>query len=215
MSTTSLSRRLDRLLATPNLADLVRAYFDPAGPFAGHTFDTLGHNPHDRFTEGDLLAVTLLDVTCSPPVIRELLDRPARWTSLLGAVSNTMPLWEMDADTYKAADTLWQELVRLPGIGPTKAGKLLARKRPALIPIFDEVIRMLVSPSERGLWWDLHEALQDAERRARIDELAAGSSPLPTTVRLVDVAVWMRCGNSTNARNARVAAGLPAEPLRR
>lgn len=43
-------------------AALVKAYFDPVGPFAGATFDTLGDNEPDHVGADDLLAVTLLDV---------------------------------------------------------------------------------------------------------------------------------------------------------
>jgi hypothetical protein len=211
----SVARGIDLLLQQTRMTELVAAYFDRSAPFAGHLFDTIGDNRPDQFGEDDLLAVTLLDVSYGPSAVRELLQQGQRWSSLLSEIPSTMTLWEIDRRTYEAADALWRHLVALPGVGPTKAGKLLARKRPALIPIYDDVIAAFLRPGERGLWWDLYDALQDSGRRARIDELANGLMPTPTTLRLIDVAVWMRCGNSVNARHARVAAGCPAQPLTR
>ncbi len=60
-----VGRRIDAALSPP-AADLVAAYFDPYGPFAGETFDTLGDNPPDQITTDDLLALTLLSVVVPP-----------------------------------------------------------------------------------------------------------------------------------------------------
>ncbi len=204
---------IDLLLSEPNLDRLVVAYFDSEGPFAGHTFDTLGENPTGDFTVSDLLAVTLLDVVYSPPAVRELLGHTSFWSPLLAAVPDNLPLWDIADDSYRAADMLWRALMGLPGVGPTKAGKLLARKRPALLPIFDDVIGTFLAPDARGLWWELSKALQDSDRRNGIDSLACAADFPVTTLRALDVAIWMRCSNSMNARSARVMAELPAEPL--
>ena len=209
----AIAAGIDLLLDEPNLDMLVAAYFDDEGPFAGHTFDTLGENPSGEFTVGDLLAVTLLDVVYSPPAVRELLDHPTLWNPLLAAVPDDMAIWDLTDESYRAADRLWRALMGLPGVGPTKAGKLLARKRPALLPIYDDVIGTFLSPGSRGLWWELSEALGDDARRHRIDGLTDALDPRVTTLRALDVAIWMRCGNSMNARAARLVAGLPAEPL--
>lgn len=209
----SLAERIDLLLGEVALGELVAAYFNVDGPFAGHTFDDVGENAPYRITSDDLLAVTLLDIVYDPPAVRALLGDADRWSGLLRAIPGGTPLWEMTDDTYASADALWHELVELPGVGPTKAGKLMARKRPHLIPIYDDVIGTFLIPGEAGLWNDLRSALQSMVRRSRIDALAEGLASTPTTLRILDVAIWMRCGNSTNARAARDAAGLPVEPL--
>jgi len=211
--TAGVAAGIDLLLNEPNLDMLVAAYFETDGPFAGHTFDTLGANPSDEFTVADLLAVTLLDVVYPPAAVRELLDHASLWRPLLAAVPDTLALWEMTDNAYRAADMLWRALMGLPGVGPTKAGKLLARKRPDLVPIYDDVIATFLAPESRGLWWELSEALQDDVRRHRIDALACVVDPRVSTLRALDVAIWMRCGNSTKVRAVRVSAGLPAEPL--
>lgn len=99
-------------------------------------------------------------------------------------------------------------------VGPTKASKLLARKRPALVPIYDSVISQYLRPPPGAFWTSLAQSLADKERRRRIDALAPPDLPSsPTTLRLLDVAVWMRGGGSTNAKAARAWVELPAEPL--
>jgi hypothetical protein len=52
---------------------LVAAFFDPARPFAGATFDTLPDNPPNTFTASDLVAVSLLDVRFEPRAVRQAL----------------------------------------------------------------------------------------------------------------------------------------------
>lgn len=213
MTPMSLGSRIDTLLDEPKIMELATAYFEPDGPFAGHTFDGLGSNSPTEFTPEDLLAVSLLDVTYGPRAVRHILEHPDRWSTLLAAVAPEAVLWEMDEELYGAADCVWRALVKLPGVGPTKAGKLLARKRPSLVPIVDDVIATFLPPGDRGFWWGLQEALVDSARRDRLDALAEDITPAPTTIRLLDVAVWMRCSNSTNARHARQEVGVPPEPL--
>lgn len=211
--TSGVAAGIDLLLGEPQLEKLLASYFAHDGPFAGHTFDSIGENPSDEFTASDLLAVTLLDVVFPAPAVREVLENPSQWRPLLAAVPSTLRLWEMTDPVYRDADSLWRKLTKLPGVGPTKAGKLLARKRPTLIPIYDEVIATFLAPAPGRFWWQLRDALREPARRKRVEELARGLDRGVTTLRALDVAIWMRCGNSMNARAARIDVGLPAEPL--
>jgi hypothetical protein len=206
---------LSRLLEEPKISELARAYFDPAGPFAGSTFDDVGENPPDRITPSDLLAVSLLDVSIPAPAVRTLLEHADTWSGYLSEdrVPSDQPLWEMTDEQYAAADEMWQALVALPGVGPTKAGKLMARKRPHLIPIYDEVVGDFLRPWTDDFWKDLRAALADEELRSRVDTLAEGMESRPSTLRLIDVAIWMRNGESTNAKAVRERLGVPIEPL--
>ena len=55
---------------------------------------------------------------------------------------------------------LWGVLRKIGGLGPTRTSKLIARKRPPLIPIYDSVVRGAVYGSTtRGYWTRLHGAL--------------------------------------------------------
>lgn len=206
---------IDQLLEEPLLADLVAVYFDDAGPFAGHLFDDIGDNPADAFTVSDLLAVSLLDVAFGPAAVRRLMSPDEGWPARLVAVTSTKPLWDVDPAVMSAAGELWEQLVRLPGVGPTKAGKLLARKRPALIPIYDDVVATFLAPPPGLFWVELAEALRNSDRRTALDRLVAPLDSAVTTLRSLDVAVWMRCGRSQNAVDARLQVGLPADPLQR
>lgn len=206
---------LSCLLDDDRTAALVRAYFDPETPFAGYTFDDLGENPSEEITPSDLLAVSLLDVAIPAPSVRALIENPARWSELLRQerIPDDVPLWEMTDQHYDAANQMWRALNELSGVGPTKAGKLMARKRPHLIPIFDEVVGGFLKPWTDDLWKDLRTALSDVELRSRIDSLADRLPRRPSTLRLVDVAIWMRNSGSRNARSARETAGVPFQPL--
>lgn len=42
------------------------------------------------------------------------------------------------------ADELWWGLRRLKGVGPTRTAELLARKRPALFPVYDSLLVGLI-----------------------------------------------------------------------
>lgn len=196
-------------------AELVAHYY--AGPeFAGSLFDNFGENPTHRLVSDDLLAASLLDVRFGPEALRALLqDRVA--DSLLAVVPSDRPLWAADYDTvlstHSSAGRLWTVLTTIPGVGGTRASKLLARKRPDLLPILDSVIRSKLGLGELDAWGALQVALDDVETRAAIDGLASKlDGPTPTTLRLLDVATWMRFSESDNARRARKGVGLTVTP---
>lgn len=209
-----IEHRLDLLLSDPFVPSLVRRYFDPATPFAGHTFDTLGDNPCNEIVPADLLAVSLLDVAFGAAAVRDLLESPSKWTALLDAIPRQdVPLWDLDAAGHTAGSELWVALRKLPGVGPTKTSKLLARKRPALVPITDRIIDEYLPRGTDDFWWLLHRALQDPVRREAIDHLGDGLHWRPTTLRLIDVAIWMRFSGSRNAQNARKDVDAPSDPI--
>ena len=133
--------RLRETLARPGVRPAVAAYFDPAEGFAGMTFGTLGENPPDQLTADDLLAVSLLDITWRPDVVRRLLgsDRE-EIAGLLGGISTEIDLWQASDADLGAVDAAWDALLDIPGVGTASAAKLLARKRPRLCPITDKVV---------------------------------------------------------------------------
>jgi Family of unknown function (DUF6308) len=201
--------RLEHDLATPGLDELVSAYYDPALGFAGATFDTLGANPRNEITRDDLLAVTLLDVRWTASAVRRLLGADsAQATALLVRISSATSLWEASDERLAAIDPLWDLLTSgRDGVGQTLASKLLARKRPRLVPITDKIIVARVDTANQT-WKALRYCLQDASLRQAIEALRPRQATTASVLRLLDAALWMLYSNSRAARLARNAAAV-------
>jgi hypothetical protein len=194
---------------------LVKKYFED-GPdgrarYSGAYFERLGgggDRPEVAYqiTAEDLLAVSMLSV----PVVRYyalyVLDYRGREISgLLARIPLDVKLADNGADDYIAqggpAWELWQLLhdIKPPlhrnRLGPVAAGKLLARKRPHLIPVYDShVKKALGRPWDDQTWWsDLrcHLSKDDAlvgELGTVRDRAGAGHLSL---LRTFDVMCWM------------------------
>jgi hypothetical protein len=200
---------------------LVRAYFadDPATGrprYSGSYFECLGgggDRPEVAYqlTAEDLLAVSMLSV----PVVRyyalHVLDYRGREISGLlsqiplgvsladdeagGLVSEGGPAWE-----------LWHLLRHVRprpqdrnALGPVAAGKLLARKRPHLIPVYDGHVRkVLQRPSNDQSWWrDLRCQLRkdpDLVGELEAVRIRAGAGRL-SLLRTFDIMCWMSGGS--------------------
>lgn len=209
----AFEQRVDATLQPP-AGGLVAAFYDPKKSFAGETFDLVGRNPQGRVVIDDLLAITTLDVHLKPPAIRLVLETERRTiTRLLRAIPSDVPLWEASSDDLDAAAALWDFFDTLPGVGWVTAGKLLARKRADLIPIYDSVVQRQLNPGGSEYWEPLRKALTSKRRRKNIDALKPpGISPQIGTLRILDSCVWMRYSEGTPARKERLKLGLPVSP---
>jgi len=197
--------RLRAALGAPGTAELVAAYFDPAKPFAGRSFDRMGANSPHEVTCDDLLAVSLLGISWDPRAVRQLLDDEAGLVKgVLALIGPDTVLWEAAAGELRAADELWPVLCGLPGVHDGVASKLLARKRPCLAPITDSVIVAAVG-TPGSTWPTLRRSFQDAAFRDSIEELRqqCPGARDASLLRVFDVAIWMRYSNSAAARAAR------------
>lgn len=191
---------------------LVEQFFDIDGSFAATTFDTLPDNDRDRFTTTDLLAVTLLDVALPPPSVRSLLETDAeKFNDLLAAVPGNVDLWDVSDEDLANSEALYWALRKLPKVGRTRASKLMARKRPRLIPVVDSVIIQALNLGD-DTWVALRACLSDRGVRDSIEAIRPDNAPTGSisTLRLLDAAVWMRCSQSRHAKNARRNAGITA-----
>lgn len=189
---------------------LVAQFFDTTGRFAATTFDTLPDNPPNLFTTTDLLAVTLLDVALPPDSIRRVLDTEGGSLSeLLAAIPADVDLWNATDDDLANAEALYWSLRKLHKVGRTRASKLMARKRPKLIPVIDSVIHTALALGD-DTWSELRACLSDPAVRESIEHIRPKHAPKVSisTLRLLDAAVWMRCSQSRAARAARLNAGL-------
>ncbi|WP_238005912.1 DUF6308 family protein [Dactylosporangium sp. AC04546] len=202
--------QIHTVLDTPRIADLVAAYFHPDGPFAGATFDTLGDNPPNEVTRDDLLAATLLDISWRPLAVRRLEAERDHVGVMLARIPLNRDLWEATPSELQAAEDPYRWLDGLPYVGATIASKLLARKRPRLVPIYDTVVQDLLTTPEDQFWTTLADALTDPGMRDDIERLRPTTAPTVSVLRLLDVAIWMRGSRSSTARAARAATGIDA-----
>jgi hypothetical protein len=143
----------------------------------------------------------MLSVQLPPLVALDLLDGALgdEAASFLEQIPTSLSLWDNEAEELirdgGPADSVWRLLESQDGVGWVTAGKLLARKRPSLIPVYDDVVRCAFGrPKE--IWKALRDALRqdDGNFRAVLDDLSkrAGIPAEITPLRALDVALWMR-----------------------
>jgi hypothetical protein len=185
--------------------------------FTGARFEFLGGGGDrectaDSFTASDLLAVELLSVQVPGRVALDLLEGRLgqRAAELLAQIGTSLTLWDIpggpvDVIVRKGgpAEELWSLLEGQVGIGWVTAGKLLARKRPSLIPVYDEIVRCAFGRPEKfwvalrdGLLRDdgkLADELTNLRYRAEIPQ---DTRQKVTLLRVLDVVVWMHHRNS-------------------
>ncbi|MFE6233751.1 DUF6308 family protein [Cellulosimicrobium sp. NPDC057862] len=195
------------ILTPPFRADavsLLRSYFGPisgATGWTGSRFERFagggdGSDVADRFTAADLVAVTLLSVDVPARGAIDLLEtRADEFSALLTEIPTDLELVDVVSIPESWAPTrLWTALRDIRGIGWVTAGKLVARKRPFLIPVYDTVVQGAVRPT--GSFWEaLRVALRAHDRALHRylvelrDEAEIGTDISP--LRVFDVVVWM------------------------
>jgi hypothetical protein len=206
-------------------ARLVMDYFadDPAtgrAKYSGAYFERLGgggDRPEVAYqiTAEDLLAVSMLSV----PVVRyyalHVLDYRAREISgLLAQIPVDVALADDEAEHLIAqggpAWELWELLYAIKPrpqdrnrLAAVAAGKLLARKRPHLLPVYDSHVKeVLRRPSNDQMWWgDLRSQLikDDAlVRELKAVRARAGAGHL-SLLRTFDIMCWMFGGSPEEA----------------
>lgn len=174
-------------------------------PYTGAYFDTwrVTSNDPDRFTADDLIAVSFLSVVVPPMAARELLDtRADEFADLLKAVG---PDRELAAQTEPVeeehpASQLHAAVRGLGGVGRTIGTKLLARKRPKSVPIYDSVVARVCGIGDYH-WEPLRQSLRTNGLQDRLLDLRqrAGLGPEVSALRILDVVAWME-GKSAGVR---------------
>ncbi len=189
-------------------AKVLAAYFAPVTPagggFTGGRFDTFDPSGTrsasvNTFTSDDLAAVSLLSVEVSARAALELLvSQRRRYEVLLEALGPDIDLVEVPSvakSDFRPAWELWSALSELPGLGPTTVSKLMARKRPRMIPIYDSVINEVALGGSGVLWSPMHAALSRNNRalhqRLLACRAAAGLNEAISVLRVFDVLAWM------------------------
>lgn len=178
--------------------DLVRDYFH-SGLWTGSRFERLsggGDRPEaaNRLELDDLIAVTTLSVRIWPGAMRALLhDRAEEINTLLTQIPLT-PLHETDPSVIAPGSSLWDLwdlLMTVEDVKRTKASKIMARKRPHLVPVQDRRVREALG-APRDYWRWLQVWLQTDDHVAELEALraAVGGVDDISLIRILDVAVW-------------------------
>lgn len=163
--------------------------------FSGAGFEWLidRENP-DRITERDLLAVTMLRVAVPPRAALWILgDGQQEVSDLLVEIGPDRPIWEAEDDELvedAPAERLWRRLKRFDELGSVIAGKLVAAKRPSLIPIWDQHVDEALGPPPHGFWLGVRNSLRECHHL--VEEVIAYVGVELTVLRAVDIVVWMR-----------------------
>lgn len=200
-----------------NAVRLVRDYFavDPStgrARYSGAHFDRLGgggdrpETAH-RITAEDLLAVSMLSVPVVGYYALHVLDYRA--DEINGLLAQVPP--DLDLTDDRAADVIadggpaWQlwELLRdikprpqdRRRLGPVAAGKLLARKRPRLIPVYDSHVKSALGRrrDDQDWWSDLrHQLITDLALARELEAVRArADAGHLSLLRTFDIMCWM------------------------
>lgn len=169
--------------------------------YTGSHFDSHPATAADRVTADDIVAVACLSIHVPAAASVRILGEQADAIAALLADVPTTDLEDIpfeDHDKFfgegTSAIALWRMLRNHKGVGQTTASKLMARKRPGVIPIFDSVVgRVTGFPNADGTWRAWHQALSgDAAltEGLRIVQKSAGLEHI-SLLRILDVVLWM------------------------
>lgn len=185
------------------------AHFDPAGDHAGALFHTVPTDDPDRVTAADLLAVSTLGPALPVPLVRQVLEDPAK-DARIGAALRRIPatatITDLGGDRLDAMAALDTELRQTPDATANRwvfAAKVGARKRPDLFPLRDRLVLTYLAgsrdlrasalgPFRTDVRVFAHlmadPAVRAAVARHRTD-LGSAATDVPD-LRLLDAALW-------------------------
>lgn len=161
----------------------------------------------DTITADDLIAVSFLSVKIpGDAAIRFLDTHKDRITCLLEQIPSDRNLGDVSSAEFpqvlgedSAAMQLWDVLRGRDtgswGVGRTKASKIMARKRPHLIPIYDSVVAPLMGLKKSDNQWTTWQGsfLHDSELSERLRRIKAmsGIEESISDLRVMDIVLWM------------------------
>lgn len=179
--------------------------------YTGSYFERFLDSDHpDEFTAMDFLAVSMLSVTVPAKaaiwMMNDGREEAAGLLSGIGTFDLSIADARADLSSSGPAQELWRLLRRrrwpegeaASGLGRTILSKLLAAKRPYLIPVYDKhVAAALFEDVHQDAWALWQERFQeDAGRELQIAaeslRLEAKIPPNVSALRVLDVSIWMR-----------------------
>jgi uncharacterized protein DUF6308 len=203
----------------------LKTYFN-SGTFAGGQFERFaggGDRPEtaNQFTCDDVVAVSFLGENLPGLAAIQLLeDEYGEIGDLLSQIPVGVDLWEVPQEAIgpdSPAGQLERLLGDLPGISPFGPGKLLARKRPRLIPAYEKAVRNSLERSDEDGWWlPLHDVLASRPPLVRAIADLREQTELGEDIsflRIIYVVIWMRANGRPDF--APDASAIPARTPRR
>lgn len=194
-------------------------------PAIGRRFDELTDTPlvPNRITATDLVAISFLSVNVPPratwAILREINDQlEQHWNQVPTEVSIESP--DCGQEIYSSTGELqeiWKLLRRdsqdnLWGMGPTTISKVMARKRPKLVPIQDRVVMQELQAKDASYWdmWWQAMHLRIDNQTVVLDFARSLQAQVPANselslLRILDIVIWMR----GKAKRAQCSCGLP------
>jgi len=180
-------------------------YFDIDGnPGTGSKFESIVDidRPYE-ITARDFCAVSMLGVDIPP--------RPALWilgdegrkviSEKLRQVPNDVDIWDDKAIDLFRDDgeliQLWNYLGTaywpIPrtknGLGITLRSKILAAKRPRLLPVLDKVVRGILGEVD-SYWRAFQTSLRDSDLRTLIEQATSSAPDGISLLRRMDIVIW-------------------------
>jgi hypothetical protein len=214
---TSLAGRLLQIVEGPQAVDDLRAYFEDGPPntgYAGRWFEQIG-TPADqeanrnRLTADDVVALSALSIRLPITVSARLLGPDAdEIGELLSEIPADVDLWDVQRSELSPKSAAYRLFTKFRamawnggehGTSGVTASKLLARKRPRLIPIYDTQVSQLVDLGKGANWWiSLQQALTN-DLRSQLEQAhkAADLGSVITPLRTLDVILWMRARHTS------------------
>lgn len=170
--------------------------------FTGAHFDGFGTWEPESLSAEDIVAVACLSIHVPVGATLEVLGNQSNGISrLLAGIPVECALEDIPFEEHgryfgegSPSLRLWRLLRAHHNVGATTVSKIMARKRPDLIPIYDSVVgRVTGFPNADGTWRAWHEAFStDTGFTDRLRSLrgAVGLEHI-SLLRILDVVLWM------------------------
>jgi Family of unknown function (DUF6308) len=191
---------------TDTAADYLQRYYDiydgGRPRYTGAHFESMAALNSDPNTIGpaDFVAVSMLSANVPPQAaIRILGPDSVIIRELLSKIPANVDIVDIPQMLYPdaPASQLWDVLRRgRDGLGPTRTSKLLAAKRPRLLPIWDSFVEQATGLDTIGYWSKFQRVLTADDRRIWrwLGELRSHAPNIPHSIpelRILDVLLWM------------------------
>ncbi|MFC7674131.1 DUF6308 family protein [Mycolicibacterium sp. GCM10028919] len=196
-----VQRRTDEAVELLTRYYAVTAAGRPA--YSGSRFEAMAALNSDPYSIGpaDFTAASMLSVDIPAQAAIRLLSRDASdITALLHRIPVDVDIINIDLDDFVTggpASLLWQLLRRgNDGMGRTRTSKLIAAKRPRLLPIWDSFVEQATGLDTVN-YWRQFQAVLAADDHAIWTWLTQIRSDVPnvpaavSNLRILDVLLWM------------------------